>query len=190
MISSSASKIVTKPSRMWILSSRAEIKEVYATGQGSLRLRGEWKSEELKRGGQQIVITSIPYGIERKSIVEKIAEVIVGKKLPHLLDVRDESTDETRIVLEIKKDADPELVMAYLYKNTPLQSNFHVNMTCLVPPELLEQGAPSGSPPQPRRLGIKDVLSHFLDFRLIVTQRRFEYQLRQLEARIDRKSVG
>ena len=147
-------------------------------------MRGEYKLEQKPRGGQDIVISSIPYAMTKASLVEKIAEVIISRKLPYLLDVRDESTTDVRIVLEIKKDADPELVMAYLFKNTPLQSNFHVNMTCLVPPELLEAGAPSGSPPQPRRLGIKAMLQYFLDFRLIVTQRRFEYQLKKLNERI------
>jgi len=83
------------------------------------------------------VITSIPYALTKRDVVEKIAEVIVSRKLPYLLDVRDESTTDVRIVLEIKKDADPDLVMAYLFKHTPLQSNFHVNMTCLVPPGFL-----------------------------------------------------
>jgi DNA gyrase subunit A len=167
-----------------ILNSKVEIRQIYETGQGTIRLRGEYKLEEKKRGGTDIVITSIPYAMTKSSLVEKIAEVIISRKLPYLLDVRDESTTDIRIVLEIKKDADPELVMAYLYKNTPLQSNFHVNMTCLVPPEFLDTGAPEGSPPQPRRLGIKEVLTHFLDFRLIVTERRFQYQLKKLEERI------
>jgi DNA gyrase subunit A len=167
-----------------LMNSKVELRQIYKDGQGTIRVRGEYKLEEKKRGGTDIVITSIPYAMTKSSLVEKIADVIISRKLPYLTDVRDESTTDVRIVLEIKKEADPELVMAYLFKNTPLQSNFHVNMTCLVPPELLESGAPSGSPPQPRRLGIKEVLSHFLDFRLIVTQRRFEYQLRQLEARI------
>ena len=167
-----------------LLNSKVEIRQIYETGQGTIRVRGEYKLEEKKRGGTDIVITSIPYAMTKSSLVEKIAEVIISRKLPYLLDVRDESTTDIRIVLEIKKDVDPELVMAYLYKNTPLQSNFHVNMTCLVPPEFLDSGAPEGSPPQPRRLGIKEVLQHFLDFRLIVTQRRFEYQLKKLEERI------
>ncbi|MDX2087222.1 MAG: DNA topoisomerase IV subunit A [Kofleriaceae bacterium] len=167
-----------------ILNSKVEIRQIYESGQGTIRVRGEYKLEEKKRGGTDIVITSIPYAMTKSSLVEKIAEVIISRKLPYLLDVRDESTTDIRIVLEIKKDADPELVMAYLYKNTPLQSNFHVNMTCLVPPEFLDSGAPEGSPPQPRRLGIKEVLSHFLDFRLIVTERRFQYQLKKLEERI------
>ncbi len=167
-----------------MLNSKVEVRQIYETGQGTIRVRGEYKLEEKKRGGTDIVITSIPYAMTKSSLVEKIAEVIISRKLPYLLDVRDESTTDIRIVLELKKDADPELVMAYLFKNTPLQSNFHVNMTCLVPPEFLEKGAPAGSPPQPRRLGVKEVLQHFLDFRLIVTQRRFEYQLKKLNDRI------
>ena len=167
-----------------MMNSKVEVRQIYEEGSGTIRVRGEYKLEQKPRGGQDIVITSIPYAMTKASLVEKIAEVIISRKLPYLLDVRDESTTDVRIVLEIKKDADPELVMAYLFKNTPLQSNFHVNMTCLVPPELLEAGAPSGSPPQPRRLGIKAMLQYFLDFRLIVTQRRFEYQLKKLNERI------
>ena len=165
-----------------MLNSKVEVRQIYETGQGTIRIRGEYKLEEKKRGGTDLVITSIPYAMTKASLVEKIAEVIISRKLPFLLDVRDESTTDIRIVLEVKKDADPELVMAYLFKNTPLQSSFHVNMTCLVPAEFLD--APSGSPPQPRRLGIKEILLHFLDFRLIVTQRRFEYQLKKLNERI------
>src|SRR5207245_5382836 len=98
----------------------------------------KYKLEEKKRGSTDLVITSIPYAMTKSDLVEKIAEVIISRKLPYLLDVRDESTTDVRIVLEIKKEADPELVMAYLYKNTPLQSNFHVNLTCLVPPGFLD----------------------------------------------------
>jgi DNA gyrase subunit A len=99
--------------------------------------------------------------------------------------VRDESTTDVRIVLEIKKDADPNLVMGYLFKHTPLQSSFHVNLTCLVPPELMDDGSvPTGAPPQPKKCGIKEMLEHFLDFRIITTTRRFEYQLKKLKERI------
>ena len=150
-------------------------------------MRGEYKLEEKKRGGTDIVITSIPYAMTQvATLVEKIAEVIIARKLPYLLDVRDESTTDVRIVLEIKKDADPELVMAYLYKHTPLQSNFHVNLTCLVPPEL--DGRPAACRRTRRRsragCGIKEMLEHFLDFRLESRERRFEYQLAQLKERI------
>ena len=171
-----------------LLNNKVELRQIYKDGQGTIRVRGEYKLEEKKRGGTDIVITSIPYALTKGDVVEKIAEVIISRKLPYLLDVRDESTTDVRIVLEIKKDADPELVMAYLFKQTPLQSNFHVNMTCLVPPAFLddEQGRklPPDAPPQPRRMGIKEALGHFLDFRLEIVERRFKYQLAQLEARI------
>ncbi|HEY6176155.1 MAG TPA: DNA topoisomerase IV subunit A [Kofleriaceae bacterium] len=171
-----------------LLNSKVELRQIYKDGQGTIRVRGEYKLEDKKRGGTDIVITSIPYALSKGDVVEKIAEVIVSRKLPYLLDVRDESTTDVRIVLEIKRDADPELVMAYLFKQTPLQSNFHVNMTCLVPPGFLDddQGRklPADAPPQPRKMGIKEALGHFLDFRLEVVERRFKYQLAQLEARI------
>ncbi|HET9987870.1 MAG TPA: DNA gyrase subunit A, partial [Kofleriaceae bacterium] len=168
-----------------MLNSKVELRQIYKEGGGAVRVRGEYKLEEKKKGGTDLIITSIPWAMTKQSIVEKIAEVVISRKLPFLLDVRDESTTDVRIVLEIKKDADPELVMAYLYKNTPLQSSFHVNMTCLVPPELMDDGnVPSGAPPQPKKCGIKEMLEHFLDFRIITTQRRFQYQLDQLNTRI------
>jgi DNA gyrase subunit A len=171
-----------------LLNSKVELRQIYKDGQGTIRVRGEYKLEDKKRGGTDIVITSIPYALSKGDLVEKIAEVIISRKLPYLLDVRDESTTDVRIVLEIKRDADPELVMAYLFKQTPLQSNFHMNLTCLIPPGYLDddQGRklPADAPPQPRKMGIKEVLGYFLDFRLEVVERRFKYQLAQLEARI------
>src|SRR5678815_3722728 len=106
--------------------SKKELQDVYETGQGSLKLRGEWVEEEKRGGGSILVITSIPYAVERKAIVEKIAEVILAKKLPALVDVRDESTKDVRVVLEVKRGTDPQLVMAYLFKNTPLAVNVQV----------------------------------------------------------------
>ncbi|HEX5058938.1 MAG TPA: DNA topoisomerase IV subunit A [Kofleriaceae bacterium] len=168
-----------------LMNSKVELRQIYKEGAGTIRIRGEYKTEEKKRGGQDIVITSIPYAMSKADLVQKIADVIVSRKMPFLLDVRDESTTDVRIVLELKKDADPNLVMGYLYKHTPLQNTFHVNLTCLVPPELLDDGSvPSGAPPQPKKLGIKEMLEHFLDFRIITTTRRFEYQLAQLKKRI------
>ncbi len=168
-----------------LLNNKVELRQIYKEGSGTIRIRGEYKLEEKKKGGTDLVITSIPWAMSKADLVQKIADVIISRKLPYLLDVRDESTTDIRIVLEIKKDADPELVMAYLYKQTPLQASFHVNLTCLVPPELMSEGkVPSGSPPQPKKCGIKEMLEHFLDFRIIVTERRFQYQLKQLEARI------
>jgi DNA gyrase subunit A len=168
-----------------LLNNKVELRQIYKDGAGALRVRGEYKLETQKRGGPDIVITSVPYMVSTSDLVTRIADVIISRKLPFLLDVRNESTSDVRIVLEIKKDADPELVMAYLFKNTPLQSSFHVNLTCLVPPELLDEGGvPSTAPPQPKKCGIKEMLEHFLDFRIITTERRFQYQLRQLETRI------
>jgi DNA gyrase subunit A len=160
-----------------LLSSKKELNEIYEQGQGSLKLRGEWKVEEQKRGGTIIVVHSIPYYVKRATLVEKIAEVIIAKKLPTLLDVRDESTDDTRIVLEIKKDSDPQLVMTYLYKHTPLAANVAVDMTCLVPTANPDIAGPA-------RLDLRSVIRHFLDFRMEVVRKRLEFALSELKKRI------
>jgi DNA gyrase subunit A len=160
-----------------ILNSKSELRQIYETGQGSVRVRGEWKLEELPRGGRQIVVTSIPYTVNKSSLVMKFGDLVRERKLTALVDVRDESTKDVRIVLEIKRDADPELVMAYLYKHTPLQTNFGVNLTCLVPTGNPEVGAP-------KRLDLKSILRHFLDFRFQVVTRRFEFDLKQVQQRL------
>jgi DNA gyrase subunit A len=160
-----------------ITNSKKELREIYETGQGGVRVRGEWKTEPEKRGGEKIVITSIPFGISKSTLVEKIADVIINKKLPLLLDVRDESTDDVRIVLELKGDADAALVMAYLYKHTPLELGFHVNMTCLVPTANPEIAGPA-------RLDLKAILKEFLQFREDVVTRRFQFELDALSKRI------
>jgi DNA gyrase subunit A len=157
--------------------SKKELREIYETGQGPIHLRGEWKTEETKRGAPLIVLNSIPYNVSKADLVERIAEVIVGRKLPMLVDVRDESTAEVRVVLELKPGADPALVMAYLYKHTPLALSFHVNMTCLVPTQNREVAGPM-------RLNLRSILSEFLDFREEVVTRRFEFELDALKKRI------
>ena len=129
-----------------MLNSKVELRQIYKEGSGTIRVRGEYKIEEKKKGGADIVITSMPYAMSKADLVQKIADVIISRKMPFLIDVRDESTTDVRIVLELKKDADPTLVMGYLYKHTPLQSSFHVNLTCLVPPELMADGSvPTGA---------------------------------------------
>ncbi len=160
-----------------VLNSKKELREIYETGKGSIRLRGEWKLEERPRGGQFIVITSIPYMVNKSTLVSRIGEVISERKLTTLTDVRDESTKDVRVVMELKRDADPELVMAYLYKHTPLQQNFGVNMTCLVPSENPDAGTP-------RLLNLKEMLQYFLDFRFEVVTKRLTFQLEQLKARL------
>ena len=159
-----------------LFASKRELQDVYESGSGSLKLRGEWRPEAEGSKGQ-IIITSIPYGVERRAIVEKVAEVILSKKLPALVDVRDESTDVIRIVLETKKGTDPQLVMAYLYKHTPLAVNVQVNLTCLVPTDNPDIAAP-------RRLSLKEMLSEFLEFRQRTITRRTEFELGQLKTRI------
>jgi DNA gyrase subunit A len=159
-----------------IINSRKELREIYETGQGPVRVRGEWKTEDSKRG-LQIIITSIPYNVSKASLVEAIAQIILAKKLPMLVDVRDESTDDVRVVLELKPGADPAMVIAYLYKHTPLELSFHVNMTCLVPIEGSEVAGPM-------RLNLQALLSEFLDFREEVVTRRFDFELQELLCRI------
>jgi DNA gyrase subunit A len=160
-----------------ITNSKKELREIYETGQGGIRLRGEWKSETPQRGGERIVITSIAFGVSKSTVVERIADVIINKKLPMLVDVRDESTDDVRIVLELKSGADPALVMSYLYKHTPLEQSFHVNLTCLVPTDNSEIAGPL-------KLNLAAMLNEFLKFREQVVTRRFEFELAELERRI------
>ncbi len=122
-------------------------------------------------------ITSIPYATNKAALVERIADVVLSRKLPPLLDVKDVSTDDVRIELELKGDADPKLVMAYLFKNTPLQTNVFVNLTCLIPTENEEVG-------RPERLDLKAMLWHFLHFRLEVVTNRLGHELEALKKRI------
>ena len=149
-----------------ILNSQEELRDIYKTGSGTVRLRATWEEGPSSRGGRKLFITSIPYASNKSTLVERIAEVALSRKLPPLVDVKDVSTDDVRIELEIKRDADPQLVMAYLFKNTPLQSSFIVNLTCLIPTENPEVG-------RPERLDLKQILWHFLHFRLeVVTNRQ------------------
>ncbi len=160
-----------------ILNSADEIKEIYRTGSGSIRLRATWERGPASRTGKTIYVTSVPYMVNKSLLVERIGDVVLGRKLPQLLDVRDLSTDDVRIELELKRDADEKMVMAYLFKHTPLQTNFAVNLTCLVPTENPEAG-------RPERLDLKQILWHFLHFRLDVVTSRLEHELEQLERRI------
>ncbi|MBT9582181.1 DNA topoisomerase IV subunit A [bacterium] len=159
-----------------ILEDRASLVKLYSEGSGRIRLRGQYSVEDDSRRGRMLVLTSIPYMVNKSQLVEEIAEHIINRKLPHVLDIRDESTDDVRIVMECKRDADPQLVMGYLYKNTQLQTNFHLNLTCLIPEP--------GAAPTPRRISLLEALRHFLDFRFEVVQKRLSYDLRALQARL------
>ena len=160
-----------------ILNSRTELREIYETGQGLVRVRGEFTVVPLSHGKSQIVVNSIPFAVDKATIVERIGELIAAKKVPQLVDVRDESTTDVNIVLELQKDAEADLAMAYLFKNTPLQNNFSVNLTCLLP-------VPGTATARPRCLPLKDILEQFIDFRFETVTRRFSYDLRILEQRI------
>ena len=160
-----------------ILNSRAELAEIYQEGRGSVHVRGRWDTEQKGRK-HHVIITEIPYAVNKATLVERIGQHIAERKLPLATDVRDESTDEVRIVIELKRREDAEPVMAYLFKHTPLQSSFHVNLTCLIPtddPDL---------PAQPLRCDIHQVLRAWLDFRYVTVRRRYEYDLRVLRERI------
>jgi DNA gyrase subunit A len=160
-----------------ILNTSDELKEIYKTGSGTVRLRATWEEGPETRGSKTVYVTSIPYTVNKAALVERIADVVLSRKLPPLVDVKDVSTDDVRIALELKKDANVQMVMAYLFKNTPLQSNFAVNLTCLVPTENEEVG-------RPERLDLHSMLRYFLNFRLEVVTKRLEHELEALRKRM------
>jgi DNA gyrase subunit A len=163
-----------------IVSDNATLRAIYETGTGSIKVQAEWKEEKLERGKSQIVVTSIPYGVDKGQLEQAIGVIIEDKKVPQLIGQSNESNDKDglRLVLELKPGTDPNLVMAYLYKHTDLQKNFAYNMTALVP-------GPDGKTMVPKDgLSLKDMLRYFLDFRFATVRRRFEFHLRQLRRRI------
>lgn len=161
-----------------LLCTKNQLVSVYEQGHGTLKLRGQYKVPSIAaRGPVQVVIDSIPYGVTRAAVLEKIQDICADKTLPALLQCRDESTDQVRIVLELKPGTDPHLVMAYLFRHTPLQTSVHVNMTCLVPSENPDVCIP-------RQLSLIGMLRAFLDFRMDVVTKRTTYELEKLQGRI------
>jgi DNA gyrase subunit A len=165
------------PTAGQIVNTKEELREIYESGQGTVKLRGTATQGESTRSGKTLQIDSIPYGVNKALLVERISELVFNGKLPLVNEVRDLSTDEIRIDLLLKKDADENKVLAFLYKHTDFQKNFNVNMTCLVPTENPELGTPE-------RLSLKEILWHFLHFRLEVVTKRLENELASLEKRI------
>jgi DNA gyrase subunit A len=159
-----------------VLASPAELVDLYETGQGSFRIQAVWDVEKEGRK-RNIIVTEIPYATNKAKLLEHIGSVVEQRKLPQIVDVRDESTEEVRIVLELKADASPEAAMAWLFKNTDLQISFAVNMTMLVP----TNGSDVASP---RRIGLRETLQEWLRFRLATIERRFRHDLQQLRERI------
>lgn len=160
-----------------ITNTKDELREIYATGSGTIKLRGTHKIVKGPKSSRVLQIDSIPFGVNKAAMCERISELVFGGKLPLVTEVRDLSTDEIRVDLLLRKEADENKVLAFLYKNTQLQNNFNVNLTCLVPTENPEVGAPN-------RLSLKEILWHFLHFRLDVVTQRLTNELRSLERRI------
>ncbi len=163
-----------------IITDRATLRKIYEEGRGTIKVQGEWKEEDVERGRKQIVVTSIPYGVNKGELENTIGRIIEERKIPQLTGQSNESNDKEglRLVLEVKAGTDPNLVMAYLYKHTELQKTFSYNITALVPNEDGTRMVPQDG------LSLKDLLRHFLDFRFITVKKRFEYELRQLRRRI------
>ena len=158
-----------------IVDSKESILEAYKTGKGSFKVRSRWHKEDLGRGMYQVVVTEVPYQVQKSRLIEKLAEVIETKKAPWLEDVRDESAEDIRIVLEPKsKNIDPELLMESLFKITGLESRTSLNMNVL------------DETRTPRVMDLKEVIQAFLDHRRVVLQRRSRQRLGKI---IDRMEI-
>ena len=157
-----------------IVEPKENILNAYATGRGSFRLRCKWEIEKLDRGQWQIVVTEIPYQVQKSKLIEKIAEVIQLKKIPILADVRDESADDVRMVIEPKsKNVDPEVLMNMLYRNSDLEVRFSMNMNVLI------DGL------TPKVCSLKEVLRAFLDHRREVLIRRSQHRMAKIDHRLE-----
>jgi DNA gyrase subunit A len=149
------------------------IRQAYGTGKGSVVVRAKAEIVEDKKGHESIVITEIPYAVNRSTMVEKIAELVKDKRVTGISDLRDESNRHgTKIVIELKKDSYPKKILNQLYKMTPMQTAFHLNMLALV-----DNGR------QPRILSLEMMLREYLKHRQIVVRRRTEFELRKAKDR-------
>jgi DNA gyrase subunit A len=148
------------------------LRSAYATGRGGVVVRGVAEVVEGKKGRHHIIITEIPYGLNKESLVIKIADLVHDKKLSGISDIRDESArGEVKVVIDLKRDAYPKKLLNQLYKLTPLQSSFHYNMMALV------DGI------QPRVLGLQDIIKEHIKHRQVVVRRRTEFELRKAKDR-------
>ena len=157
-----------------IVESSASIAETYKTGRGAFRTRARYHVEDLGRGQWQIVVTEIPYQVQKGKLYEKLAELMLNKKVPILGDVRDESAEDIRLVLEPKsKNVDPDVLMNALFRNSELETRFSLNMNVLI----------DGVTPQVSSL--KEVLRAFLDHRREVLERRSRHRLAKIDHRLE-----
>ena len=148
------------------------IKEYFATGHGTVKIRGTVGLEELKGGREQIVITAIPYNVNRAVLVERIAELVNEKVIPDITAVRDESDENTRVVIEIKRDALPKVVINNLFQHTALETSFAVNALAI------DHG-------RPKTLPLKDLIGCYIEHRREVVIRRTRFELRKAEERAE-----
>ena len=154
--------------------SRANIIKAYSTGRGAMKIRARWEKEDLSHGQYQIIVTEIPYGVPKSDLIMKIAKLLSDRKLPFLSDIRDESTDKVRIVLEPKSRSVPaDQLMEHLFKLTDLQVNFNLNMNVL------------DADHTPRVMNIKEVLVAFLKHRDTVFVRRSRFRLDKIAHRME-----
>ena len=157
-----------------IVEPREQILEAYKTGRGGFRVRAKWTKEETGRGGYQVVVTEVPYQVQKAKLVEKIAELMSDKKLPLLGDVRDESAEEIRLVLEPKsRTIDAALLMESLFRLTELEVRFPLNMNVLSAGQI------------PNVLSLRDVLAQWLEHRVDVLVRRSKHRLKKIEHRLE-----
>jgi DNA gyrase subunit A len=153
-----------------VIYGKSDIAHAYATGRGGIVTRGEADIVELKNGNYQIIITSIPYRVVKSSLIEKIADLVREKKIEGIKGLRDESTKDIRIAIDLKSGIEPQKVLNYLYKHTQLEETFHVNLVSLV------DGVP-------QTLNLKSALAEFILHRRIVVKRRTEFDLKKASDR-------
>ena len=150
------------------------IAQAYRTGRGAFRLRARWEVESLPRGGWQVVVTEIPYQVQKSKLIERIAELIQSRKVPILADVRDESTDDVRLILEPRsRNVDAQALMGAMFRNTDLEVRVSLNMNVLI------DGV------TPRVCSLREVLRAFLDFRREVLLRRARHRIEKIDHRLE-----
>jgi topoisomerase IV subunit A len=157
-----------------IVEPRDSILEAYKTGRGAFRTRAKWEVEDLGRGTWQIVVTEIPFQVQKSKLIEKLAELIQIKKVPLLADVRDESAEDIRLILEPRsRTVDPEVLMGSLFRNSDLEVRFSLNMNVLIDGKV------------PKVCSLKEVLRAFLDHRRDVLRRRSLHRIEKIDARLE-----
>ena len=157
-----------------IIDSKNTITSAYETGRGVIRIRAKWEKQILSHGLYQIIITEIPYQVQKSKLIENIANLMKDKKLPFLDNIRDESTEDIRIVLEPKnRSCDPDALMNSLFKLTDLETRFHLNFNVL------------DKDLRPRVMNISELIQSFLDHRFVVVTRRSEFRLEKINHRLE-----